>query len=159
MVTSRRGFLLITALLISVVLLLLGKGFLGSQADRYRGVKRAGETTQARALAMAGLEDARLKIQNDLRFPPPMAAGQSTFSYGETLQVGDPPQRLDGNYAVVIETAYRNDVNFEVLLITSTGSLGDPNSPTAQYQIKAEMSMKAGPTFCHYTHLEDQTAP
>jgi len=159
MVVRRRAFLLITSLLISIVLLLLGMGFLGSQADRYRGVQRAGEIAKARAMAIAGLEDARLKIQNDLRFPPPMAAGQTTFSYGEITTIGDIPQPLAGGYGVSIETAYRNDPNFEVLVITSTGTIGDPNSPLAQYQLKAEMSMKAGPTFCHLTHLEDQTAP
>lgn len=159
MVVRRRAFLLITALLISLVLLLLGMGFLGSQADRYRGVQRSGEIAKARAMAVAGLEDARLKIQNDIRFPPPMAAGQTVFSYGEATTIGDTPEPLPGGYGVVIETAYRNDPNFEVLLITSTGTIGDPNNPLAQYQLKAEMSMRAGPTFCHFTHLEDQTAP
>lgn len=159
MVGQRRAFLLITALLIALVLLLIGIGFLGSQADRYRGMKRAGELTKARAMAMAGLEDARFKIQNDIQFPPPMAAGHTAFSYGETLTIGDTPAPIPGNYAVVIETIYLHDLNFQVLQVTSTGSVGDPNNPTAQYQIKAELDMKPGPTFCHYSHWEDQTAP
>ena len=161
---TRRGFLLITVLLIGIVLLLLGMGFVGSQADRYRGVKHSADTAKARSLAVAGLEDARVKIQNDIRFPPPMAQGQTTFSYGESLDIGAAPQ--PGNYAVVIETAYNVDPVPplvppipHVLVITSTGSVGDPNNPTAQYQIKAEMDMSAGPRHCHYSHWEDQTAP
>lgn len=156
-----RAFLLITALLVSIILLLLGMGFVGSQADRYRGIKRSADTAKARALCIAGLEDARLKIQNDLRFPPPMAAGQTTFSFGEQLDVGAPPQ--PGTYSVVVETAYNVDglpiSPGRVLLITSTGSLGDPNDPVAQYQIKAELDMQPGPNYCHYSHWEDQTAP
>lgn len=159
MVRRQRAFLLITALLICLILLLLGMGFVGSQSDRYRGMKRAGETAKARGLAVAGLEDARLKIQNDLLFPPPMAVGQTTFSYGESMTIGDPPQSIAGTYALIIETAYRTDPNYEVILITSTGSVGDVNNPVAQYQIKAELSMKAGASYCHYTHWEDQTAP
>ncbi len=94
-----------------------------------------------------------MAVQNDIRFPPPMAQGQTTFS---SLDIGAPPQA--GNYAGVIETAYNVDP-YRVLVLTSTGSVGDPNNPLAQYQIKAEMDMSAGPRHCHYTHWEDQTAP
>jgi hypothetical protein len=153
---ARRAFVLITALMVGVILLLLGMGFVGSQADRYRGVQRSAESAQARSLAVAGLEDARLKIQNDVLFPPPMAAGQTTFSYGERLDVGSPP--IAGSYSVLIETAYNVDPYY-VLSITSIGSLGDPNQPTAQYRITAEMDMRPGPRYCHYHHWEDETAP
>lgn len=153
---KRRAFLLLTSLLLGVVLLLLGMGFISSQADRYGGVKRAAETAQARALAIAGLEDARVKIQNDIQFPPPMAAGQTTFSYGEVLDLGDPP--ILGHYNVVIETAYNQDPTF-VLLVTSTGSIGDPNAPDAQYRIRAEMDMNPAGRYCHFSHWEDDGAP
>jgi hypothetical protein len=70
---------------------------------------------------------------------------------------------------VIIETAYAADppAGYNVLLITSTGSVGEPNVPAAQYQIKAEMTWDppdpppaaANPRHCHYTHWQDQTAP
>ena len=52
---ARRAFVLITALMVGVILLLLGMGFVSSQADRYRGSLRSAEAAQARNLAIAGL--------------------------------------------------------------------------------------------------------
>jgi len=158
----KRGFLVITALLFGIVLLLLGMGFMGAQADRYRAVLRSAESAQARALCLAGLEDARMKLQNDIVFPPPMGIGQTTYSYSEPMTVG--ADNVPGAYSVVVETAYNVDP-YWVVEITSIGSLGPPSTPIAQYQMKAELDMypasqpptpsrRAG----HFHHLEDESS-
>ena len=158
----RRGFLLITALLAVVVLLLLGFGLLGSQAARFRGTPRAAESAQARALAMAGLEDARAKLENDVSFPPaPAGEGQDVFSYSERM---DLPGTL-GSYTVILDRSHEGPP-YQVLHITAIGSLGRPDLPTAQHTLKAELDLSPvvrgtsnpNPRFFRFTHLEDESS-
>lgn len=157
-----RGFLLITALLSVVVLLLLGFGLLGSQAARFRGVTRAAESAQARALAMAGLEDARTKLENDVSFPPaPAGVGQNVFSYSERM---DLPGTM-GSYTVIIDRSYEG-LPYQVLHITAIGSLGRLDIPTAQHTLKAELDLSPtvrgtsnpNPRFFRFTHVQDESA-
>lgn len=159
----RRGFLLITSLLFVIVLLLLGMGFLGSQADRYKAARRAAQSAQARALALAGLEDARAKLENDLNFPPPPSGpDQNEFSYSERL---DFPDGTPGSYSVLINSTWQ-DEPYRVLVVTSTGSVGPPDIPLAQYTLRAELDLSEfvrgtsnpNPSFFRYTHIEDKSS-
>ncbi len=160
---NRRGFLLVVSLLFVIMLLLLGMGFLGSQAARHRASKRSAEMAQARALALAGLEDARAKLENDLRFPPPPSGpSQNEFSYSEKLPL---PDGTDGTYSVLIDRSYEG-APWEVLEVTSTGSIGPPETPTAQYSFKAELDVATfvrgtanpNPELFNYTHIEDMSS-
>jgi hypothetical protein len=166
-VRKQRGILLITALLVAVILLLVGMGLLGSQASRYDAAKQFSYTAQARQLALAGLEDARVKLEMDLNFPPEPGPGQEAFSYSETLFKGPPN---DGTYTVTVDFAYANDPNSAYIAVTSVGTLGDPIKPIAQYRFRAEIDNKlggrpAGPSginanrFFRYTHIEDEEMP
>jgi len=161
-VRERRGFLLITALLSVVVLLLLGFGLLGSQAARFRGVTRAAESAQARGLAMAGLEDARAKLENDVSFPPaPSGEGQFLFTYSERL---DLPGTM-GSYTVIVDRTHEGPP-YQVLHVTAIGSLGRLDLPTAQHTLKAELDLSPvvrgtanpNPRFFRYTHIQDESS-
>jgi Tfp pilus assembly protein PilX len=155
------GFLVVTALMILIVLVLLGMGFLGSQANRYRSVISAAQAAQARQLAMAGLEDARIKMQNDLDFPPPPAGpDQTSFSYCENMTLGPVGQQLQGNYQVIINTAYATDP-YWVFEVQSVGSLGDPLAPSAQYVLTGEIDVdpsRVGVDYCRFTHISDDSS-
>ena len=160
-VHRREGFLVVTALMILIILVLLGMGFLGSQANRYRSVVYSAQAAQARQLAVAGLEDARLKFQNDLDFPPPPAGPeQTTFSFCESVTMGPAGQQIQGNYQVIINTAYASDP-YLVYEVQSVGSIGDPNQPLAQYVLTGEININWGSTFgdyCRYTHISDDSS-
>lgn len=173
---QRRGFLLVTSLFIIIVLLLMGMGFIGSQASRYAAARRSGEAAQARQLALAGLEDARIKLEMDSQFPPQPAVGQPYFSYAESLTLSSSPA-LRGAYTVLIDRSYEKDPN-NVYLITSTGAVGPAEKPIAQYKLIAELDLvpessgtharptptggvTAIPTYrtFRYTHIQDEGVP
>lgn len=196
----RRGFLLVTGLLVVIVMLLIGMGLVGSEASRYRAALRTSESGQARQLALAGLEDARAKLEMDCQFPPPPAAGPSGFAYSagpydpstgqsqpiftytETLPNPDTPP-VNCTYSVTVDSSactdrfwdqditksYDSSGPRQVIVITSIGTIGDPDQPTAQYQIRAELdcslytrvsgSTAPNPRYFHYTHITDDDIP
>lgn len=165
----RRGFLVITGLLVCIILLLMGMGLLSSQASRYSSSLRSAESSQARQLALAGLEDARIKLELDQQFPPPPAPGQPVFSYSEQVQIPATPAPVNGTYTVTIDQTYKPAPD-EVLLITSIGAVGPIEQPIAQYRLTAELDLKEGgrPTngqgipqnrHFRYTHIQDEEIP
>lgn len=166
----RRGFLLITALMLTIILLLVGMGLLGSQASRYEAARQASFSSQARQLALAGLEDARVKMELDINFPPPQGPGQFLFSYSEFLDLPYPTP-VTGSYSVTVDSTYAQDPAAGLYYtITSVGSLGPPIAPTAQYRLTAELSNNPNPIpavphgiqsqrFFRYTHIQDEEVP
>lgn len=162
---KKRGFLLITALLVCVILLLIGMGMLGSESSRYAAIRNSAFSSQARQLAVAGLEDARAKLEMDYAFPPEPGPGQQAFSYSERLDIS---ADLTGVYSVTIERTHAKDAA-EVLLITSVGSLGPIAKPIAQYKLRAEFDLsQSRPNagngiqknrYYRYTHIEDEEMP
>ena len=176
---NKRGFLVITALLIIIILMLVGMGYLGSQASRYRAALRAAESSQARQLALAGLEDARIKMELDENFPPKAAVNQDLFSYSEKLTINSAPP-VNGTYMVVINSTYATDPA-AVVYVTSVGTVGTPEAPISQYHLKAELDFRdataattyetfgparaSGPgainatRFFRYTHIQDEETP
>lgn len=172
----RRGILLVTALMVCVVLLLVGMGLLGSQASRYEAARQSTNISQARQLALAGLEDARIKLEMDINFPPPPGPQQDLFSYSETLVTAADPNRW-GTYTVVVDMTYANDIPYppplvttgHYIAVTSVGTVGPTVKPIAQYRLRAEIDNQssgrppvAGLTtdrFFRYTHIEDEEMP
>lgn len=164
----KRGILLITALLVAVILLLVGMGLVGSQSSRYEAAKQFSYTAQARQLALAGLEDARVKLEMDLNFPPEPGPGQEAFSYSEQLYPGPPNV---GTYSVVVDMTYSLDPNSAYIVVTSVGTLGPPIKPISQYRFRAEIDNRLSPArppassginpnrFFRYTHIEDEEMP
>lgn len=133
-----RGFLMIVVLLLSVLLLTMGLGFLSSRVSQYRSTTHALLATRVRALARAGLEDARSKLNQDIEFPPPGANQQHHFTYSEDFS--DASGNFIGSYQVEVDSSYAS-APFSVLLITSTGFLGRRQAPTAVHSLRATLDI------------------
>lgn len=131
----RRGFVLIAALLVTLILVVAGMAYLGSRVSQYRGAAKGLEGAQARALARAGLEDARVKLEKDYRFPPPSAQDQTVFTYSEDVTDG---ATVVGHYTVSVNTTYENGP-YTVIRITSVGVVGSRANPSAQATIHADL--------------------
>ncbi len=131
----RPGFIMIAALLITVILVVAGMAYLGSRVAQYRGAAKGLEAAQARALARAGIEDARVKLEKDYRFPPQSAYDQPVFTYSEDVRDGG---TVIGSYTVSIDEMHRSSPFF-VLRITSVGVVGNRTSPSAQATIRADL--------------------
>ena len=67
---GQRGSTLVMALFISVLLLIVGLGFLGQREGQYQAAQEQVYFVRAKALADAGLQDALGKLAKDIEFPP-----------------------------------------------------------------------------------------
>jgi hypothetical protein len=69
------------------------------------------------------------------------------------------------NYQVLIDTSHAIPP-YLVVVVTSIGSLGPDNRPTAQYSLKAEIdisevirgSATPNPKYCKFTHIQDESS-
>jgi len=104
---SEKGSLIVAALLLFTVLLSLGLGLMSAQVSRMRAAKAQALSIQARALALAGWEDVRLKLGKDILFPR-TSDTQTFFSYSE--DVYDLDGNYIGNYTVKIDTRWESIV-------------------------------------------------
>ena len=154
---SNKGFVLALVLLLSVIMLILGMAFIGSRALLYQGSSRVSDLAQAKALAEAGLEDARVKLDKDPDFPPPGRDEQDDFSYSEDVQ--DISGRTVGYYEVLINSTHRVGP-YSVLRIKSIGRVGPREEPFAQHSIEAELDVSAedrsNPTLSNPRHFQFQ---
>ena len=143
--SGRRGMLLVVALLVLVVAMVAGMGLMTSQISNYHGVQSAEDAAQALYLARAGLEDARLKLERDMRFPPrgdgdymeDTSAGlqeQTLFTYSEDVWVDG--KRI-GSYRVSIDTSFV--ANYQFTRVISNGLVGPTEAPTAQRVLKLDL--------------------
>lgn len=149
---KKRGVVLILALLGIALLLLLGMGLLGSQVARFRAATRAAEASQARQMAIAGLEDARLKLERDIAFPPAPTLGQTRFSYSEDLTL---PDGSPASYTVTVDLSYLKAPWF-AYRVTSFGGVGPRDKPVTVHTISAEMSVDpASPRNYKWLRWED----
>lgn len=139
-----QGFLLVAVLLIAALLLTLGIGYLASAARNYSAAYPAVGIAQARTLARAGLDDALEKLNKDRDFPPAYsiqteATGvtNAPFSYSETVTDLDGVTVI-GSYQVKVDLTYQaTPLQWtiqpnQLLILTSTGLVGSPSSPSAQ---------------------------
>lgn len=133
----RRGFLLVSVLLITVLLLIMGLAFLGKRAMQYRRAALAETAAQARALAASGLEDTLAKFSTDLEFPP-LSNDQDVMTYTEEVSVGG---RDVGSYTVTIDGTHRNPP-YSVWVVTSRGEVGRPVVATRILKMEVDLSSK-----------------
>ena len=126
------------ALFIAVLLLIVGLGFLGQREGQYRAAQEQTYYVQAKALADAGLQDALAKLAKDIEFPPIRSVDQSVFSYSE--QMTDSGGQPVGNFRVSVNAKYR-DLPYAVLIISSVGTLGDPEEPLARVERSIEVDI------------------
>lgn len=151
----RGGFLLVAALLITIVFLVSGLGILSAQASRYAASARIAEGMQAKNAALAGLEDVRVKLAKDVHFPPrkSKARGQSKFAYSETLSEPGVELNRQVTYSVVVDFGLEREVQvpnpepslvqwlpyrWGVYRITVSGYVGPRAKPSAQSLFYAE---------------------
>lgn len=146
---SRRAFILALSLLLCVLLLVLGVGFLGKRAAQSAAANSEGLSAAARALAEAGLEDARVKLDKDMFFPPPADEDQKFFSYGEKMT--DVAGTTVGFYFVDLDLQFAtapdppDPSHSSVIRVTSIGSVGeDPNAPRAMVTLRMEVDVDEG---------------
>lgn len=142
----RHGFILVVCLLLLSLFLLGGMAMMGQRAAQYRGAAMLQKLARARALAEAGLEDFRVKLQKDQNFPPPGDQHQNLFTYSEI--VTDMANNRVGHYTVTVDSRYRtpsqppDPESPSVVLATSVGALGsDRLRPEAVYALRLEVDV------------------
>jgi hypothetical protein len=140
----KRAFLLAMVMVLSLILLIFGMAYLGTRSRQYKSVQQASLEIQAQELARAGIEDARVKFDRDVQFPPTLAIGQYTFNYGE--DVVDASNTYLGSYRVVVNMTYSRPP-FSVAIITSTGFVGPASAPTGQHTYSAYLNLDPAGTY------------
>jgi hypothetical protein len=131
----------VASLMLSMVILLVGLGFMGQRRGQYEAAREAIEESQAAALAEAGLQDALGKLAKDIGFPPLRADDQTDFTYAETVR--DDGGRDFGAFQVTVITRYSLNP-YRVVRIQSRGVLGNLRNPTASALKTAEVDMHPG---------------
>jgi len=130
----RRAFSLPLILMLSIVLLLLGLGFLNKRVSQYRGAYQTTYSLMALQLAKAGMEEARVKLEKDRDFPPQSGLDQKAFSYTEVLLPDEE------SYTVTLDLSLR-EKPFSIIRITSVGTSGPMDRPRARRVLKAELDV------------------
>jgi hypothetical protein len=124
--------------MLSIVLLMVGMGFLGQRRGQYEAARDYIEQVQAEAVAESGLQDALGKLAKDIGFPPLSSQDQSEFVYSEVLRDADGDQV--GVYRVTITVRYAIGP-YRVVRIHSLGLLGEQRNPRATCTKLAEVDI------------------
>ncbi len=131
----RPGFALIVVLLIISLLLILGIGYIGRGVARYRAVRDTAVSSQARAIAIAGLEETRVKMDKDYYFPPQSAIDQQRMSFSE--RVTDLSGQVVGIYVVTLSWVYEDDP-YNMIILRSQGQVIRDGKVVGRRTIEAE---------------------
>ncbi len=131
-----RGFLLVFALLLVVLVSLIVLGMLSLRKASNASSRGAVGAMQARSLARSGIADIWTKVSKDPFFPAGVGDRQVRLCYRE--QVDDAEGNLVGFYTVTVDRAYR--LSHNVLRIESLGVAGETNQ-SARHRIYAELSI------------------
>jgi Tfp pilus assembly protein PilX len=143
--------------MLSIVMLLLGLGFLNRRVSQYRGAYQTTYSVMALQLAKAGLEEARVKLEKSLDFPPQSGLDQKAFSYTEVLTPD-----LE-SYTVTVDLSLK-DQPFTIVRITSVGTSGPINQPRARRMLRAELDCSpqlrsdpalTNPDYFQFVHWQD----
>lgn len=134
----KRGSAIIAVLMLVSMFFVMGVAMLSSQSMAYRGAAQARAGQQALALAQAGLEDARSKLEKDPFFPPPGALDQKSFTYTEDLT--DLDGKAAGRYQVTIDRT-RAAEPYLILTVTSVGIQGEGTENSARKRLTAELDV------------------
>ena len=158
---SKRGSLVVAALLLFSLLLALGLGLMSSQSGRMRAAQAEIDGVRAKELALAAWADCKAKLGKDIFFPPSTDA-QGHFSYSEDVYDADSSGNpvFYGTYSVVIDTRYSGyqrdgtnplDASIDSLaqiplgfyLVTCTGKVGLRGAPpSAERTLEMEVDAR-----------------
>lgn len=125
------------ALVLVVVL-----GYLGARALEYSSTTRMQQVLMAQGLAEAGMENARVKLEKDMFFPPLGGYGQYGFCYSEDMTDSANPLQVVGSYSVTLDCSKRESP-YCVVRVQSVGSAGSRTNPRARYRIYAELDVSS----------------
>ena len=134
------GFLLVFALLLTVLITLIALAILGLKKGGYASSKAAVGSVQARALARSGMADIWVKLSKYPDFPGGMGDEQLRFSYREEMR--DAQDAQVGSYQVVMDRTHRH--THKIIRIESTGVAGVLADESAHHTIYAELSTEPG---------------
>ncbi len=153
-----KGYAMVVTIAVGLVLLLLSLGFLNKRVMEYRGAYQTAYQTQALALARAGLEDARIKLCKDGKFPPNTSDDQRSFSYTEEVTANEE------SYTVILDTTLKESP-YAIVRVTSIGTAGPMGAPIARRKIVAELDVSpevrtgppgvANPNFYQWVNWQD----
>jgi hypothetical protein len=135
----RRGFLIVFALLLTVLISLIGMSLLSIQRSQYSSSKEALRRAQCRALARAGMENAEIKIAKDPFFPSGVGDNHVLFSYSEEVTSVQNSGELLGSFTISIDKS--DEQTLKVIRVQSVAILGQRTAPTARYTIYGELSV------------------
>lgn len=131
---------MLSLLLIALVLVVI-LGFLGTRGLEFSSTSKLQQMALAQSLAEGGMEDARVKLEKDMFFPPVAGYGQNTFVFSE--DVTDPDNGLAvGSYSVTIDSSLRGSP-YCIVRVQSIGSAGPRTNPKARYRIYAEVDVSS----------------
>lgn len=136
----KKGFLLIFALLLTVLITLIALGLLGLREGSYASSRAAVNSIQARSLARSGMGDIWVKLSKDPFYPGGVGDDQTIFSFRE--DVTDHSGNNVGSYQVILDRSNRLTNN--VLRIECTGIAGQLNEKSSHFTIYAELSTQPG---------------
>ncbi len=127
--------------MISLVLVVV-LGLLGARALEYSSTTRMQQVLMAQGLAEAGMENARVKLEKDMFFPPLGGYGQTAFAFSEDMTDPANPLITVGSYTVMVDCLKRESP-YCVVRLQSVGSAGDRLNPRARYRIYAEIDVSS----------------
>ena len=137
----RRGFLLVLALMVTILIAVISLGLLGVRRGGYASSKAVLESAQARNLALAGMEDLRTKLSKDPFFPTGIGDEQTEFTYTETVMSVTQPTQKVGSFQVTLDRS-RREPPAKVLRLQSVGTAGELQAEAARFTIYAELDLR-----------------
>jgi len=127
----RLGFI-VPALLLVAVFFVLCLGILSKQPIRNSGALQALARQQARQVALAGIDEARLWLATE----PSLSPLNTDF----TGQVEDPDSGLVGSYVVTLDYRWAGSP-YGIVQVESEGILGTMASPQARYRLSVTVDI------------------
>lgn len=131
---SRRGSALVFALLVSILLAVIGLYLIGARRGVYANARATVYSAQARALALAGMDDMTVKLSKDAFFPTGVPDEQKIFSYSETLRDPNNAGVVLGTYQCTVDRSRSED---GLIFLMSVGTVGPVKAPQGRYRVAA----------------------
>lgn len=131
----KRAFI-VPAILIVATFMVLAIGLLTRQPLRNQAAFQNHYQQQARQMALAGLEEERLRLAGDVEH----TYGNTTLSRALDDTFGNPV----GSYIVTLDASWSTSP-FHVLRVESEGFFGPATRPLARYVIRATVDIRPAP--------------
>ncbi|MEW6278017.1 MAG: hypothetical protein AB1758_05295 [Candidatus Eremiobacterota bacterium] len=148
-----RGFLLVLALFLTLLISVMGMAFLATQPALRGGAQSGADAALARSLAWAGLEEARMKLAKDQDFPPPGGEEQVRYTYFETVRDLDGASVL-GGYEVTVDRTWAAPPG-SLMVISVVGLVGPLEDPRCRRELRAELDLSSAREPFRWIQVED----